>query len=153
MKKLVAPLAALAVLSLAGPAAAAKPASWVGKTDSGHKVTFKVKDGRIHDLTAGVRTSCIPIQGGGSPSGGPEIFGFRGSVPLKRHVTFSHMGKPAFYYNEVELNHDIWIDRRTKRAMSGRMRIQYSFLIPKYPIGTFSIYSCLGGAKFKATRR
>jgi hypothetical protein len=30
------------------------------------------------------------------------------------------------------------------------MRLQYQFLIPKYPPGTFVIYSCLGGAKFKA---
>jgi hypothetical protein len=33
------------------------------------------------------------------------------------------------------------------------MRLQYSFLIPKYPIGTFTIYSCLGGGTFKAKTR
>ena len=37
--------------------------------------------------------------------------------------------------------------------ITGRMRLQYSFLIPKYPIGTFTIYSCLGGATFKAKAR
>ena len=30
------------------------------------------------------------------------------------------------------------------------MRQQYEFMISKFPIGTFSIYSCLGGAKFTA---
>jgi hypothetical protein len=30
------------------------------------------------------------------------------------------------------------------------MRWQYEFLIPKYPIGTFAIYSCLGEATFAA---
>jgi hypothetical protein len=30
------------------------------------------------------------------------------------------------------------------------MRLQYSFLIPKYPIGTFTVYSCLGGGTFQA---
>jgi hypothetical protein len=30
------------------------------------------------------------------------------------------------------------------------MRTQYEFLIPKYPIWTFTICSCAGGATFKA---
>lgn len=33
------------------------------------------------------------------------------------------------------------------------MRLQYSFLVPKYPIGTFQIYSCLGGVTFSAKAR
>jgi hypothetical protein len=118
-----------------------------------HRITFTVKGGRVHDLTAGIRMSCIPIQGGGMPLGGSEMFGFRGSVPLKRHVRFKFMGKPAFYYNEVTMSHDLWLKRRERRTITGRMRLQYSFLIPKYPIGTFSVYSCLGGARFKARAR
>ena len=31
-------------------------------------------------------------------------------------------------------------------TIRGSLRWQYEFLIPKYPIGTFSIYSCLGEA-------
>jgi hypothetical protein len=143
------PLAVLAALAMSGTAAA-KATDYVGKTDSGHKVTFTLKDGRMHELRAGVRMSCIPIQGGGAPMGGPEIFGFRGKTRMKRHIEFSFMSKPAFYYNEVTMNHDIWTDRRPGGVIKGRMRLQYEFLIPKYPIGTFSIYSCLGGAKFKA---
>src|SRR3712207_8074740 len=40
----------------------------------------------------------------------------------------------------------LWIKKRGN-TITGRMRQQYQFLVPKYPIGTFSIYSCLGGAK------
>jgi hypothetical protein len=149
-------LAGAATLVLAG-AASAKPAAggveYVGKTDSGHEITFTVKNGRVHDLTAGVRTSCVAIQGGGAPIGGPEPFGFRGSVPLRAHNRYTFMEKPAFHYNEVTMNNDLWLKRRGARAVSGRMRLQYEFMIPKYPIGTFSIYSCLGGAKFKARAR
>jgi hypothetical protein len=43
----------------------------------------------------------------------------------------------------------------TKKSRSGKItgsvRLQYSFLIPKYPIGTFSIYSCLGEMTFSAS--
>ena len=156
MKKTIAPLPLIALfalaslLALAAPASAAKAASYKGKTSSGHKVTFQVKNGRIRDLTAGIRISCIPIQGGGSPTGGPEVFGFRGSLKLKPHSSYSFMEKPAFYYNEVTMKNDLWLTQRGKRTITGRMRLQYSFLISKYPIGTFAVYSCLGGATFKA---
>jgi hypothetical protein len=150
MKKLAAPLTVVALLAVAGPAFAAKAVTYQGKTSSGHKITYKIKNGKVHDLVGGVRMSCIPIQGGGAPVGGPEIFGFKGSIPLKGHSRFSFMGKPAFYYNEVTMNHDLWLKRDGKGRMSGRMRLQYEYLIPKFTPGTFSIYSCLGGATFKA---
>jgi hypothetical protein len=169
-------LTVAAALAAAGPASAAGGVPYAGKTDSGHKITFTVKNGRLHELRAGVRTSCLPIQGGGSPTGGVEVFGFRGSLKVKPHLRYSFMEKPAFHYNEVTMNNDLWLKRHSRytfmekpafhyrevtmnndlwlqragRGFSGRMRLQYEFLIPKYPIGTFSIYSCLGGAKFTA---
>ena len=150
MKKMIAPLTLVALLGVAGPALAAKPVKYQGKTSSGHKITFTVKNGRVHDLVGGIRMACVAIQGGGSPLGGVEVFGFKGSVPFKKHNSFSFMGQPAFYYNEVTMNNDLWLKRAGKGKINGRMRLQYEFLIPKYTPGTFSIYSCLGGATFKA---
>lgn len=153
MKRTVIPLALMALLALAGPASAGKPVTYQGKTSSGHKVTFKVKNDRIHDLTAGIRMSCIPIQGGGRPIGGSEAFGFRGSLRIKPHLSYSFKEKPAFHYNQVTMTNDLRLKRRGKRAITGRMRLQYSFLVSKYPIGTFQTYSCLGGGTFKAKAR
>ena len=150
MRKIIVALAAVvALLAATAPAAVAKPVKYSGKTSSGHKITFKVDRGRIYNLTAGIRMSCLSIQGGGAPISGAEVFGFRGYVPLKAHNRYTFMEKPAFHYNEVTMNNDLWVKRRG-RSITGRMRLQYSFMIPKYPIGTFTIYSCLGGAKFKA---
>jgi hypothetical protein len=150
MRKTIAPLTVIALLALATPASAGQAVTYKGKTSSGHNVTFQVKNGRIHDLTAGIPMSCIPIQGGGTPTGGSEVFGFRGSLRVKPHLRYSFMEKPAFHYNEVTMKNDLWLKRRGTRTITGRMRLQYSFLIPKYPIGTFTIYSCLGGGTFKA---
>ncbi len=153
MRRTIAPLTVIALLALAAPASAGKAVTYKGKTSSGHKVTYQVKNGRIRDLAAGIRMSCIPIQGGGAPTGGSEVFGFRGSLKISRHLSYSFMEKPAFHYNEVTMKNDLWLKRRGKGSITGRMRLQYSFLIPKYPIGTFTIYSCLGGGTFKAKAR
>jgi hypothetical protein len=146
-------VAAAALATAGAGTASARPVQYAGKTSSGHKITFTVKNGRVHDLTAGIRMSCLAIQGGGAPVGGSEIFGFRGSLPLREHNRYTFMEKPAFHYNEVTMNNDLWLKRRGPRTIAGRMRLQYEFMIPKYPPGTFSIYSCLGGATFKATAR
>jgi hypothetical protein len=58
--------------------------------------------------------------------------------------------KPAFYYNEVTTNFEVTSKKLRKGTITGQLRRQYEFLIPKHPIGTFSIYSCLGEATFKA---
>jgi hypothetical protein len=141
-----------AALVVAAPASA-RAIKYTGKTSSGHKITFTVKNRRVHDLTAGIRMSCLPIQGGGIPLGGSEIFGFRGSLPLRAHNHYTFMEKPAFHWSEVTMTNDLWLKRRGKRTITGRMRLQYSFLIPKYPPGTFAIYSCLGGGTFTARAR
>ena len=93
MKKTTTAIAVIAALALAGPAAAAKTTTYKGKTSSGHVITFKVKGKRIHDLVTGIRTSCIPIQGGGRPLGGSDVFGWTGSPPLKRHDKYTFMGE------------------------------------------------------------
>jgi hypothetical protein len=143
---------ATAALVVVAPASA-RTAKYVGKTSSGHKITFTVKNRRVHDLTAGIRMSCLPIQGGGIPLGGSEIFGFRGSLPLRAHNRYTFMEKPAFHWSEVTMTNDLWLKRRGNRTITGRMRLQYSFLVPKFTPGTFTIYSCLGGGTFTARAR
>ncbi len=154
MKKTILTTTAIAVLALAAPAGAASGTKDGGKTSTGHKITPTVaKNGKIRKLVAGIGVTCLPIQGGGRNFTGAEVFGFKSTVVrVGRHDRFKFMGKPAFHYNEVTMNNDLWTKRRGS-TITGRMRRQYSFLVPKYPIGTFSIYSCLGGAKFKARAR
>lgn len=149
-------LAVLAMFALPGPAAAAKATKAVkyeGKTSSGHKITFTLKNKRLYDMESGIAVSCVSIQGGGSPTGGVETFSYKGYVPLSpKPVEFVFMKKPALYYNEVTTTHHLSskiVNHRTG-LITGTQRIQYSFLIPKYPIGTFTIYSCLGEGSFRA---
>lgn len=149
--KSIAVLTATAAL-LAAPALAAatgRSVSYTGRTSSGSAVTFHVAGGRMYNLRAGVRVSCVPIQGGTTPTGGIDDFSFNGSVPLASHVRFKFLAKTALWFNPVTKTHDIWI-KRHGRTITGRLRLQFSFLEPKFTPGTFTIYSCLGGASFTA---
>jgi hypothetical protein len=152
MKKLTATLIAVvacAVVALPATAAAAKPVKYAGKTSSGHKLTFKLVRGKqAVDFVTGAPVTCIPIQGGGQ--------NFVGAEPIQlwfginRKVEFDAELKPAFYYNEVTMHFRVITKKLRNGTVRGSLRWQYEFLIPKYPIGTFSIYSCLGEATFKA---
>jgi hypothetical protein len=151
MRKLTSLIAVAALLVVAAPAAhAAKGVAYKGKTTGGHMLTFKLHKRVMDVFVTGVPMQCIPIQGGGSPISGAEVWNFdRVKLGLK-NFKFSEKSKPSLYYNEVTRNHTITTRRARNGTISGSIRVQYSFLIPKYPIGTFSIYSCLGSTEFSA---
>ncbi len=107
-------VSAAALLAGGGAQAEARPVSYVGKTSSGHQVTFKVDGNRMHDLRAGIRTSCVAIQGGGAPNGGADLFGFDGDVPLTGHSRFAFKTKNYLFWGDVTKTHDMWVKRRGK---------------------------------------
>ncbi len=152
MRRTIVGLAVAGALAAAAPAQAASGVDYRGKTSSGHPITFKLKGKRLYDMRSGIRVACVSIQGGGAPLGGADTFSYKGWAPLSRKGTdFTFMKTPAFHYNEVTTKHTLSsrLNRRT-RTITGTQRIQYSFLVPKYPIGTFVVYSCLGSGEFKA---
>jgi hypothetical protein len=151
MKKLTTALLCLvALVALPAAASAAKPVKYVGKSSSGHKVTFKLKNGKqVMDFTTGAPVTCIPIQGSGQNFVGAEpiVLWF----PVNGTHEFPVKAKPAFYYNEVTMNYRVTSKKLRSGKIKGTLRWQYQFLIPKYPIGTFTIYSCLGEATWSAS--
>jgi hypothetical protein len=152
MRKLITFVAVAALVAAAVPTAAqaAKRVPYKGKTNAGQKVTFKFGSGRAFNFATGVRINCLPIQGTGTPNVAVEPWTANWiKVPLKPY-TVKEKSKPATYYNEVEKTHTISMKRGRNGLISGSIRTQYQYLIPKYPIGTFSIYSCLGVTTFKA---
>jgi hypothetical protein len=152
MNKLTATLlAAAALCAVALPAsAAAKPVRYVGKTSGGHKVTFElIRSKKIDDFETGIPVTCIPIQGGGTPKTGVDVWPNSWFL-VNRTAKFQAMLTPAFYWNEVTNNFEVTTKKLRNGTIRGHLRKQYEFLVPKYTPGTFSIYSCLGEATFKA---
>jgi hypothetical protein len=56
----------------------------------------------------------------------------------------------GFYYNPLTKNYKFSTKKLHNGTIRGQLRQQFSVLIPKYPIGTFIIHSCLGTTKFTA---
>lgn len=149
MKKAVATSILAAALAAAGPAAA-KPISYAGKTSGGHRIAFKLSGNKIVNPVTAVPVQCLSIQGGGSPSLGADPMYPLIKLKLGQNVEFKTKQKPSSYYNEVVVNQQFSSHKSRNGAISGKLRMQYSYLIPKYPIGTFVIYSCLGTTTYKA---
>jgi hypothetical protein len=145
-------IALAALLACAASASAAKPVKYQGKTSGGHKVTFKlVKGKKVVQFVTATPTQCIAIQGGGAPISGADLW----NPPIyflvnHDNLKWQGMAKPAFHYNEVTKNYEVSSKKLRNGTIRGKIRQQYSFLVPKYPIGTFVIYSCLGSATFSA---
>ncbi len=149
MKK-AAPILVLAGLLIAAGPAAAKSTTYVGKTSSGHKITFKLKGNKVVNPEAGIGVTCIPIQGGGSPRTGADYMYPLIKIRLGTKKKFQTEQTPAFYWRKVLVNQQFSSRRGRNGRITGKLRMQYSFLVSKYPIGTFSIFSCLGTATYKA---
>jgi hypothetical protein len=154
MHKLIAPIAVAALLAAsATPAAnaAVKGVPYKGKTSAGHKVSFTLKGKRALKFTTGVPVTCLSIQGGGAPLTGvqPTYFPWM-ELPLRNYKHTQENANVSFSWREVTANWTVTMFRTGRNSVSGALRLQYEFLIPKYPIGTFTIYSCLGNMKFTA---
>lgn len=152
MRKLISLAAVTALCAVAAPAAhAAKGVPYKGKTSGGHKVTFTLKGSKAMKFTTGIPVTCLAIQGGGAPLTGVQPMYYEWiRLPAKN---FSHKQENAtvsFSWREVTANWTLTVLKTGKNKVSGAFRLQYEFLIPKYPIGTFTIYSCLGNMKFTA---
>ena len=153
MRKLITLVALAAMLVVAVPAAhAASGVPYKGKTTGGHKVTFRYVKGKakIYRVVTGIPMTCLSIQGGGSPMTGVDSWTADWLKVPTKNLKVTESSPTGVYYNEVEKHHTINVRRAGGGAISGSIRVQFSFLIPKYPIGTFQIYSCLGNVKFRA---
>lgn len=151
MRKLIALAAVAALFVAAAPAAhAAKGIAYKGKTSGGNVIKFRYAKNKMWNVKTGVPMNCLPIQGIGKPQMGLDLWTADWLKIGLKGLKVTEKSGSSLHYNEVTKNHTIFTRRSRSGVISGSIRVQYSFLIPKYPIGTFSIYSCLGNMKFSA---
>jgi hypothetical protein len=113
-------LPGILVALVAVPAAAsAAPVKYAGKTSSGHRVTFKLRNGKqVLNFATGAPVTCIPIQGGGQTFVGAEpiVLWFR----VNRKVEFPVKAKPGLLLQRGhgELPRDV--EEATQRHHQGQ---------------------------------
>ena len=152
MRKLISLTAVAALCAVAAPVAnAAKGVPYKGKTSGGHKITLTLKGKRAMKVTTGVPVTCLSIQGGGAPMTGvqPTYYPWM-ELPLKNYKYKQENANASFSWREVTMYWTLNMRRAGSNKVVGAMHLTYEFLIPKYPIGTFTIYSCTGDMKFTA---
>jgi hypothetical protein len=107
---------------------------------------------RIKWLETATPTQCLPIQGGGSPMSGMDLWNPPIAFPVNQaDLEWTEENTTSgFYYNPLTKNYKFSTKKLRNGTIKGKLRQQFEFLIPKYPIGTFIIYSCLGTTEFTA---
>jgi hypothetical protein len=138
-------IAALCLLT--APAAQAKPVAYTGKTKEGSKISFVLSGGKVSRIRTLIPTSCASAQGG-DPKAGLDVFQPPGGFILGRSVKRkAEKQDTAMTYYDVTKNYTVTI-RRADGRISGELAVNWSWVDVSVP----KIYTCLGNARFSATR-
>jgi hypothetical protein len=147
-------LAVVLSLAAAAPAVAAKTVDYKGKTRGGNTITFKRQGSKVWWISTMVPTVCLPINRVGEKSiAGAEIFTPPGYEIVGKEVAFKDLQKPALYYSKVTKNYKVSLKNGRRGALSGKLHVSFSFIIPTYPMPSMIIYSCVGDSTFSARPR
>ncbi len=142
-------LAAGAVLAPATAQAGAKAVAYHGKTRDGGPISFRMTGTRVSKLSAYVATLCLPTEG--TPLSGTDPFDPPGTFTVG-HTREVKAKRPNAIWNtsEVTKNFVVTVKRDGKGRVSGRLHVDYSFLmiLPTYPISSRP-YVCTGDTTFK----
>jgi hypothetical protein len=125
--------------------ASVRHVAYAGKTSSGHRVTFQVAHHRLYNLRAGRKGQLRPNPGRHHTNRRRRRVRLQRLDPARLPRPLHIQRQTALWFNEVTKTHDVWTTQHG-HTITGRLRLQFSFLSPSFTPGIFTIYSCLGGA-------
>ena len=99
-----------------------------GIASVGHEITFNLVKGgkRIRDLVTATPTQCLPIQGGGSPMSGMDLWDPAIEFPANQAgLKWKEMAKTGFHYNEVTKSYDFSTKKLRNGTIRGKLRQQF----------------------------
>lgn len=145
-----------AALTIAAPAAAAKPTPYVGKTNAGDRITFVLRGGKVSNVRTFTPTSCVPT--GGTPRAGTDFYEPPGRFPLGRttKVQTTEPVDSAMHYAKVSKWFHFTARRAKGRTIAGKLHQNFSFewLTSDSWSGVGLIgWVCQGDASFSARPR
>ena len=156
MKRTLTALAVVTALGVtAGPASAAKNGNYSGTTDSGNKISFKVKNNRVKKISGLIPTTCVPAGArGGPPMSGSEMFTPPGSFAIDgKERRRKALQDAAMHYSKVTKNYRVRIKRGRRGSFKAKLHVNFSFQTLTY--SSFSghglmTWICQGDDSFSA---
>jgi hypothetical protein len=137
------------LLLVAAPASAA---SYKGKTKGGSSITFKLKGTKISKVSTVVPTVCVETTGGFGSRSGAEIYKPPGAFKLGKQGKKKKL-QPAAMNQGIEAtkNYTFTSKRKKSGRITGKLKLNFSFLIPS--LYGASIYICSGSTSYSAKAR
>ena len=141
-------LAAAASFALV-PAAGA--ATLHGTTKDGTKITLKRSGSKVSKIRSMVPTMCVETTGSGYTRAGGELFEPPGSFAIGGQRKAKALQPSAMNHGtEATKNYTVKLAGAGGRAVSGKLSVNFSFLIPDLFRNMPYIYMCQGTTTFTA---
>jgi len=148
-RSLAAAVAAAASLAVAVPTAGA--ATLQGKTKGGNTITLKRSGQKISTLKTAVPTMCVETTGSGMSRAGVELFEPPGSFTIGTQRKTKALQEAAMNLGiEATKNYTVKLNRSSGQTVSGKLSVNFSFMIPDLFRTMPYIYMCQGVTTFTA---
>lgn len=126
-------------------------AAYKGKTKGGSSITFALKGNRVTGIRTVVPTLCLETTGNYSSRAGAELFQPVAAGRIGRTVKSKALQPAAMNVGaKATKNYEVTLKKRGK-AVSGQLKLNYSFLIPD--LYGAKIFICSGSTSFSANPR
>ncbi len=142
-------VAATASFAVGVPAAGA--ATLQGTTKDGSKITLKRSGSKVSNIKTMVPTICVETTGSGRTRAGGELFRPPGSFAIGSQGKAKALQPAAMNSGtEATKNYTVKLNGAGGRAVSGKLSVNFSFLIPDLFRNMPYIYMCQGTTSFVA---
>jgi hypothetical protein len=145
-------LALALVASLAVGASSASAATLRGTTEGGNKITLKRSGTKVSKIRTLVPTMCVETTGSGYTRAGGELFRPPGSYTLGRQRKSKALQSAAMNQGiDATKNYTVKVTSAGGRAVSGKLSVSLSFMVPDLYRSLPYIYLCQGTTTFAAS--
>jgi hypothetical protein len=144
--------AAVAAAALAIGVPGAGAATLHGTTDGGTTITLKRSGTKVSKIKTVVPAMCVETTGSGQTRAGSELFRPPGSFSVGRKAKAKALQPAAMNHGtKATKNYTVKLTGAGGRAVSGKLSVNFSFLIPDLFRSTPYIYMCQGTTTFTAS--
>jgi hypothetical protein len=134
-----------------GSTAQAKSVAYKGKTSSGTTIKFKRKGNKVSKINTAISTVCTETTGSGYTRTGSEIYQPPGKFKLGTTRKVKKL-QPAAMNQGIKAtkNYAVKVKKGRGRKVKGKLKLNFSFLVPNLYTYLPYTYICSGSATFTA---